>query len=343
MSPPTDAIDADTIVARVATANVVGMGGGGFPAAAKLDIARRAGVDTVIGNAMATEPESLGDDFLLEHHRSRVLAGLQYVRIAVNATTAFIAVGRGRFSEPEIKVVDAPFPAGEERRLTFAATGREVSANARPTNVGVVVFNVATLAAIADAVDEEPDEARYVGIDGQARHVPFATTFASLGFTTPVRVGGFSGTTETHDGYVTATTLSLRAAETATPCIRCGWCAPACPVALRPDALHEAFVLGNGAASVADCIECGACNAVCPSHIDLVNEFRSMKSRQAKEVAREAESRKAKARVDAREDRLAQLTARELAGRRARRERRRSWKTDSKDAEPPPADRGSTP
>ena len=334
MSAPTDPIDSDAIVARVEQANVVGMGGGGFPAAAKLDIARQAGVDTVIGNAMATEPEGLGDDYLLKNHRPRVLAGLEYARIAVNATTAFIAVGRSGFPDADIRVVDAPFPAGEERRLTLAATGREIPANARPTDIGVVVFNVATLAAIADAVRGQPNDARFVGIDGTVQLVPFGTTFASLGFDSRVRVSGFSGTTAFREEHVTATTLSVRAAETATPCIRCGWCAPACPVALRPDALHEAFVLENDAASVTDCIECGACNAACPAHIDLVNEFRTMKSRRAREVARETGAKAAKARVEAREERLERLAARELAGRRARRERRRSWQRDSK--EPPP-------
>lgn len=335
MSPTTDHDDVDTIIARVARADVVGMGGGGFPAADKLRIARNAGVDTLIGNAMATEPDGLGDGYLLRHERPRVLAGLEYARLAVGATAAFITVAGDDFPEAEIRVVDAPFPAGEERRLTFAATGREVSPAERPIDVGVVVFNVATLAAIADAVDGQPNDARYVGIDGRVERLTFGTTFASLGFDSAVRIGGFSGTTVAADESVSATTISVRRADPATPCIRCGWCSNACPVALHVDGLHEAFILGNGAESVAECIECGACNAVCPSRIDLVNEFRAMKVRQANDIAREREALEVKARVQARADRLERQTASELAERRKRRTRRRSWQREPAENAPP--------
>ncbi len=109
------------------------------------------------------------------------------------------------------------------------------------------------------------------------------------------------------------------------PCIRCGDCATACPVDLRPQSLY-AFIRGGEqrkarAADLFDCIECGRCERVCPSHIPLVDCYR-----QAKRELRAADQVQALAerslqRYTAREQRLAEARREHEAQLRRQRER----------------------
>ncbi len=66
------------------------------------------------------------------------------------------------------------------------------------------------------------------------------------------------------------------------PCIHCGECARACPVALDPATLFFALVEEDWPAvqrgGVDACTECRRCVEVCPSHIPLLDWFRWGKS-----------------------------------------------------------------
>jgi electron transport complex protein RnfC len=73
------------------------------------------------------------------------------------------------------------------------------------------------------------------------------------------------------------------------PCIRCGWCAQACPTQVLPAGVLEAaqrldldLAERNG---VHACVECGICTYVCPSHLPLLQGIRAVK----KELLKAAE------------------------------------------------------
>ena len=111
----------------------------------------------------------------------------------------------------------------------------------------------------------------------------------------------------------------------ALPCIRCGRCAPACPVALVPDRLHEAIEAGREDASLMRCIECRACTSVCPSRIDLLGEFAQARREMFAARARNAAADKARERSDARTQRLARRAASSAERRGRRLARRQQW------------------
>lgn len=100
----------------------------------------------------------------------------------------------------------------------------------------------------------------------------------------------------------------LGAASEEMDCIRCGACADACPASLLPQQLlwyskakdQDKLAEYN----LSDCIECGACAYVCPSEIPLVHYYRVAKA-EIRETQREAlKAEQAKARFDARTERL---------------------------------------
>lgn len=111
----------------------------------------------------------------------------------------------------------------------------------------------------------------------------------------------------------------------ALPCIRCGRCAPACPVALVPDRLHEAIEAGREDASLERCVECRACTSVCPSRIDLLGEFRRARREMFAARARHAAADKARLRSDARTERLARHAASSAERRQQRLARPQQW------------------
>lgn len=67
------------------------------------------------------------------------------------------------------------------------------------------------------------------------------------------------------------------------PCIRCGWCAAACPTRVQPAGLLEASQRDDQSLAerygIAACIECGVCSYVCPSRLPLLGAIRQLRHR----------------------------------------------------------------
>jgi len=204
--------------------------------------------------------------------------------------------------EHGIEVVELPsrYPQGAEKTLIDTVTGREVPRGGLPMDVGVIVDNVGTAAAIRDVFHRGmPLVERVVTVsgDGLARganlRVRLGTTFADvIDF-----CGGFIGqrgklimggpmmglaqyTAEVPVIKATAGILALRGETVFTDepahftCIRCGRCVKKCPMNLLP------YILGSYSDAgmwtqledffVEDCIECGCCAYVCPTKNPLV-------------------------------------------------------------------------
>ena len=344
----------EEVMERIEAAGIVGMGGGGYPTARKIREALAADADWVIGNGMASEPGVTADVALLREHADDVAAGLHIVARCIGATHTALAVPTDT-DVPGGTHVGLAYPAGEEGKLVAHLTGREVPTAGYASDVGVLVLNVSTLFAIHDAVARgRALQQRLVTVAGTDRWVAIGTPLADL----PLQEGraprmkepsageregraprknepaadGYriqgelTGRDVAHDAVVEPSTFSVDLPRgDSWACIRCGWCAHACPEGLAPERLHRAFEADAADATVLDCIECGACTAACPSRLDLVNEFRAIKTRMRREEVAMEQAERARQRSDARTERLARAANERDRQRAERMNKPRQW------------------
>lgn len=158
---------------------IVGAGGAGFPAYAKLD--KRA--DTIILNCAECEPLFKLHRQLLENYAYEIVSAFSLVADAVGAERAIVAIkpaNKGAingvkaamkaFPKVSISYLPAIYPAGDEVILTYEATGRIIKPGNLPISVGVTVFNVETMLNIYYAVNENtPVTHKYVMVAGEVK------------------------------------------------------------------------------------------------------------------------------------------------------------------------------
>lgn len=308
------------IVDIVRQAGIAGMGGGAFPAYLKLHSAIGR-VDALLLNGAECEPYLTADERLMEERPEAVIGGTRLLMRCLALDRAVIGVEGNKYSavaalrkqlplrggDVEVRTLRARYPQGSEKQLIQKLTGRRVPTGKLPADAGCVVFNVATAAAVYDAVyDAVPLTRRVVTVSGSAVAepknllVPLGTPLEDLireagGWRAqPDRVlaGGpmmgaaqFDLSTPVTKG--TSAVLGLVAAEVKPanrpegPCLRCGRCIEACPMGLEPVYLHlyadHGRVRELAGLHIMDCTECGACAYGCPARIRLVHSIRSGK------------------------------------------------------------------
>jgi electron transport complex protein RnfC len=206
----------------------------------------------------------------------------------------------------EVRILKTKYPQGGERQLALVAADREVPTGGLPLDVGVVVLNVGTAAALARAVlRHRPFTHRIVTVNGagvtQPKNllVPVGAsyrellTYAGGPMANAARVvagGPMMGfTVASLDAPVTkgtsgVTVLSRQEVRKAdeTTCLRCGRCTDVCPLRLVPTKIALASRAGNLELAkryhIAACIECGCCAYLCPASIPLVQLIRAGKA-----------------------------------------------------------------
>ena len=239
------------------------------------------------------------------------------------------------------------YPEGGERQLIQVLTGHEVPHNGLPQDLGLVCLNVATAAAACECIVEgTPIIERIVTISGPAVNqprnlvVPLGTPIAELlaaaggvddDLDRLILGGPMSGLPLASDQIpiVKGSNCVLALGREHTqrqqpemPCINCGECVRVCPASLLPQTLFkhlraEQFEQADRL-NLFDCIECGCCAHVCPSHIPLVDYYRHGKGQLRVLGLEDARASRAKARFEAREQRIEQ----DRAERRQKREQR---------------------
>ena len=336
----------DVLLNKILQGGIVGLGGAVFPTAQKLMQATSAPLQYLILNGVECEPYISCDDVLMRNYAADVLEGARillhalglsvcYVVVESDKPAAIAALGEAlAVLEDErivLKQVPTIYPSGAEDQLVQLVTNLEVPTGGLPTDVGCVVQNVGTAAAVYRWVAHgEPLTSRITTVTGDGVAAPtnvlarIGTPIAEIvelagGYTeraTHMVVGGpMTGKSVTTDRVpiVKATNCVLVLSEAVPigdekPCIRCGECATVCPIQLLPQQLHwyacaddEVKLREYG---LVDCIECGCCDLVCPSHIPLTSDFRQAKAWIRELADEKARAERARRRFEARNQRL---------------------------------------
>ena len=214
------------------------------------------------------------------------------------------AVARANVSgDVRVAAVPAKYPMGAEKTLIKAILGVEVPEGGFPTDIGIVVQNVATLAAIADAVlDGRPLVERVVTVTGLVeRPKNLVARFGSPASTLIDQCGGMPEEADTVvfggpmmgvaqascDAPLLKSTNCVLVAEaslrTERCCIRGGRCIQRCPMGLMPlmyvQLTKKDMIADLAEHHVMNCVECGACAYDCPAGIPIVSYIKVGKAK----------------------------------------------------------------
>ena len=278
ITPPA-VYDLDSFITAVFRSGVVGLGGAGFPTAAKLEAAKRGVIHTVILNGAECEPYLTADARTMIDDAELIFEGIKLLKnylpdvknyfIGIEANKPECIAKMNEVFEGDddvtIKKLPARYPQGAEKVLIRNITGITVPFGKFPADVGVIVMNVTTLAKIADYVKTGmPLVEKCVTVDGSAIKepknvlVPIGASIRDVvnftgGFAEDlgkVILGGpMTGfTAYSLDEPVIKTTGGIIAMnkkdsvhQKTTACIHCGKCVEACPHLLTPTAFTKAL------------------------------------------------------------------------------------------------------
>jgi electron transport complex protein RnfC len=341
----------DALLERINHAGITGLGGAVFPTAIKVNAARDAGIHTLVLNGSECEPYISCDEMLMREDPQRIIQGAQilhhvlgtkrvifYIEDQMGAVQQALetAIEDLKASVVRLARVTTIYPEGGERQLVQVLTGKQVPSGGFPTDVGILVQNVGTVAAVADAVlDDMPLIQRVVTVSGEGVNHPrnlrvlLGTPMGHLirhcggyhkGAARMVMGGPLMGiplqgdnlpVTKACNCILVLTEDDIKPPQPEMPCINCGECVRVCPAQLLPQQLHW-YIRAKEFDKVeklnlSDCIECGCCDVVCPSHIPLVEYYRFGKDELRKRDQEREDADSARKRFESRELRLEQV------------------------------------
>lgn len=323
IAPPT-VTDAASFLAAVRASGVVGLGGAGFPTAVKMAALEKGDIHTVILNGAECEPYITSDARTMMDDAEWVVKGVSLLQtyfpgvekyiigIEANKPDCIRSMTEAFDGNAKVSVASLPlrYPQGAEKVIIYNTTGLVVPEGKLPADVGVLVMNVTTVAAIAKYVSTGmPLVERYVTVDGSAVRepknliVPIGTSIRDViafagGLTQePGKIilgGPMTGSAvDSQDEPTLKTTGSIIALSPkdsvdlpSGPCIHCGRCVDACPMSLIPTAFLKAMDMENpdermtflDEHSLTLCMSCGCCSFVCPANRPLTENIRMAKT-----------------------------------------------------------------
>lgn len=308
----------EEILKRIQDGGVVGMGGAGFPTHVKLSPKMPEKIEYVLVNGAECEP------YLTSNHRKmldepgEIIEGLRIMLTLFENAKGYICIEDNKpdcilkmkelvkdIPRMEVKELLTKYPQGGERTLIYATTGREINSSMLPADVGCVVDNVDTVAAIYRAVIlGEPVMNKVITVTGDGIRTPknfrvytgtdLAEVVEAAGGlkegVSKVIAGGPMMGFAMYDLHVpcTKTTSACLCLEEdpvskarQTACINCGRCVSVCPGGVIPARLAtfaehgdmENFQKFDGM----ECCECGCCSYICPAKRPLTQSIKSMR------------------------------------------------------------------
>ncbi len=312
LCPPT-ITDLKSLQDAVRAGGLVGLGGAGFPASVKLAPKNLDEIDTLVINAAECEPYITSDNRCLIEDTKYVLDGIKTIMKHLEIPKCVIGI-EGNKPEAiakmtaaidaeniEVKTLPCRYPQGAEKVLIENCTGREVPFPGLPSDVGVVVMNVTSIAFLGKYMETGmPLTTKRLTVDGDAIKNPqnveviIGTPIAELmefcgGFTCEVGKilygGPMMGTCVAsldqpilkNNNAVLAFSRQFAQTPTMTNCIHCGRCTNACPLGLSAKEIVRGYQAGNvellQELNADLCMSCGTCSFVCPAKRPLAQSI----------------------------------------------------------------------
>ncbi len=189
--------DRKSLVNSLRLSGIVGLGGATFPTQVKLRTDGKSAVHTLVINAAECEPYITCDDMLMRERATEIVQGIAIAQHLLGATKVMIGIEDNKpeaiaamqqataNTSMQVVVVPTLYPSGDARRLVHLLLGEEIPHNKRATEVGIQVFNVATVLALHRFFDYgEPALSRIVSMTGNvAQPRNFEVLFGTLSLT----------------------------------------------------------------------------------------------------------------------------------------------------------------
>lgn len=304
--------DYASFIEAVRNSGIVGLGGAGFPTAVKLDVKDTSKIQELVINAAECEPFITSDTRTMLDDAESVVEGVKLFEKYLDVKKVLIGIEKNKpeaiakmkevFADDKaVTVVTLPglYPQGAEKVIIRNTTGKVVPAGKLPIDVGCIVCNVTTMAAIARYIKTGmPLVEKCITIDGSAVEKPgnyivpvgtlISDIFEELGID-PEKAGkvlyggpmmGISipelqfAPILKNTNAVTVMNVKDGTQPAATQCIHCGKCASHCPMHLTTFAIAKAYEKNDveelAKLRVDICCECGCCSFICPAKRPLV-------------------------------------------------------------------------
>ena len=302
----------EEFIAGVRASGVVGLGGASFPTHIKLNPKNLEECDTLIVNGAECEPFITADNRIMVEDGQIVASGMRLIMDHLNLKHGYIGIEDNKpdaienmkkifenngYTDMSVFPLPSSYPKGAERVLLYEITGKTMDAGVLPADLGVILDNVTTVAAIAEYFNTGmPLVRRRVTVDGDAVKEP-KNVFVPVG-TQVADVAEFCGgykrepkkiilggpmmgraincdsvPTMKNTGSILLFGNEAAQVKEETACINCGRCHTACPFGLMPMIFAEAYERKDADRlndfRIMQCMSCGSCSYVCPARRPL--------------------------------------------------------------------------
>jgi len=172
----------EKLIKIINNSGIVGLGGGEFSSAKKLIFSINK-VNTLIVNAVESEPYITSDNCLINNYTHEILTGCKIISWITKIKLVLIAIQEDSLesiskiqsvieNEPLFKIciLKKKYPGGSSKVLIKSLTGKETPYGKHSIDIGYLVFNVATIFSIKRAiVNGEPLTERIVTFLGEKK------------------------------------------------------------------------------------------------------------------------------------------------------------------------------
>lgn len=312
--------DKQSLCSAVRESGCCGLGGAGFPTHIKLNYnEEKCHVDSLVINGAECEPYITSDYRGMIEDWDNVVNGLKlikellkikktYIGIEDNKPDAIKLMREETADDETIEVVklSSSYPQGAEKVIAFNTTGRIIREGELPSDEGIIVMNVSTVAFIYSYIKTGmPLINRRLTIDGDIVGkpcnviAPIGTAisellkFAETDIESAHKIisgGPMMGMNiydiETPLCKTNNAVLAFRKpvdkkgrikeSDVQTNCIKCGRCMDACPLGLMPAMFEKAYDRKDretlNRLRINLCMNCGSCSYVCPAKRNLAEK-----------------------------------------------------------------------